>query len=213
MSRLRQLFISYARDPKPEDAADWELDDYSAPMEAIEHYLNTCSASERCSDIIDLVVDKGRLKSGDDLKKFMKYAAKSDHVLIILSDRSVKSAYCVYEYHVMLQSIIDRKITFEEMVVPVNLNSRIYTDVSNLKECRDYWRNSEQVKIEPLFDVDEDDFREDASQALKNLAGRISKTVALRIEWQSAEASLPRIADRLGLPSPDSLVPSSGDLK
>ena len=203
--RRRQIFISYARNPKPADAANWALDDYTAPMEQIENYLSACNRSSNCCDEIDLIIDKERLKTGDDLKQFMKFAAKSDHVVVILSDRSVKSPYCVYEYMVMLRSMLERKTDFEEMVMPVNLNSRLYTDASYLKQCRDYWRKSEDVSIETLFGMDEDDFREEASQALNTLSTQISKTVDLRIEWMMDPEPLVRLAGKLGLPEPAQL--------
>ena len=97
----------------------------------------------------EVVKDDRELRHGDWISAFMKAIGRGDHVLVILSEKYLRSPYCMTElFHIYSRSLGDKE-DFLNRVIPVVVeNSLQLSDWSVVVELAKHWE-SEYVKMEP----------------------------------------------------------------
>jgi hypothetical protein len=70
----------------------------------------------------EVIRDKTALHPGDLISDFMKAIAQADQVVVVLSDKYLRSPYCMTELHGIYQRAQGEKSDFLEHVIPLALN-------------------------------------------------------------------------------------------
>jgi TIR domain len=156
------LFVSYAwKDEAPDDIT----------RETVVDWLEKDSGIKDTGTLLFLR-DRSHLGFGDSIDSFMTRIGKGKLVIRVISDKYLKSRYC------MTEAIrIDRYRDDEQRIFTILWED---ADLDNEKAYRDYWRNKSQVILE---DPDNTNF-DDAVQIYRFLPSffkRLKDEVNLRV--------------------------------
>jgi len=98
--RTPELFISYAwGDDSSEDA--WK---HTGVVDRLCETLR--------KDSWNIIRDKNAMRSGDLISDFVKLISQADHVIVVLSDKYLRSPYCMTELHAIYQRLVGEKGNF-----------------------------------------------------------------------------------------------------
>jgi hypothetical protein len=61
------------------------------------------------------------LRPGDLISGFMKRIGLADHVIVVLSDKYLRSPYCMTELHTIYQRSVGEKEDFLRRIIPLRL--------------------------------------------------------------------------------------------
>jgi internalin A len=123
-----EYFVSYAlRDDTPE----------SKERESIVDQL--CAAAEERG--ITILRDKNVLGLGDRISKFMQCIGRGNRVFIVLSDKYLKSPYCMYELYELWRNCRQDNDEFLSHVKVYTLPGTAIWSPLDRAKCAAYWRD------------------------------------------------------------------------
>ncbi|MEZ4773255.1 MAG: COR domain-containing protein [Bacteroidia bacterium] len=126
---LPKVYFSYAWGD-PDDAGQSKEDLVTAMFESLE-------AEEK----FQLLRDKKNIAYGDLISSFMKALGEGDLIVVFISDKYIRSEYCMYElYEIARNSGFDKE-KFSKRVLPVRVESLRLDDLSVLKKYYTHWEN------------------------------------------------------------------------
>jgi internalin A len=107
----------------------------------------------------DILRDSDVLRSGDLISGFMKRIGLADHVIMVLSDKYLRSPYCMTELHAIYQRSVGEKEDLLRRIIPLRLtDARFGTWRDRLVYTKH--RRAEFEEMEQHFkDLGEADFR------------------------------------------------------
>lgn len=106
-----------------------------------------------------LLVDRNQLRSGDLISDFMKQIGKGDHVVVILSEKYLRSTYCMTELKYIYDRSLGEKDEFLKRVLPVVLPDARIDDYRGRRAVAKYWRNEYEDMESSLKDLGAEDVR------------------------------------------------------
>ena len=135
-SREPQVFVSYA----------WG-DDTPTGQQRAKVVDDLCmSLGERG---IKVRRDRDEMRPGDLISEFMDRLTEGDFVIVVTSDKYLRSEYCMYELFRIYRNCADKPDRFLKKVIPMILpDSRIDRMTDRLQRAT-YWTNQED-ELEPL---------------------------------------------------------------
>jgi internalin A len=110
---LRQIFVSYAWGNISPNATE---EDHQR-QEVVERL---CRKLEQ--ERWNLTRDKGALDYGDQFSTFMKTLGEARLVIVVLSDKYLRSPYCMTELHSIYQRSVGEKEDFLRRIIPLVLD-------------------------------------------------------------------------------------------
>jgi internalin A len=103
--------------------------------------------------------DSEVLRPGDLISGFMKRIGLADHVIVVLSDKYLRSPYCMTELHSIYQRSVGEKEDFLRRIIPLRLDdARFGTWRDRLVYTR-HWRVEFEEMEQHFKDLAEADFR------------------------------------------------------
>jgi hypothetical protein len=104
--RAQEVFFSYAWDYKlpadEEDAAKRNRIEYQKFVDELESRIST-----QFPGLVKVVRDRNENERGDFLPEFMDRIKRCKYAVVVLSDKYLKSWYCMYELDQLMNSLID----------------------------------------------------------------------------------------------------------
>jgi hypothetical protein len=135
-----QLFVSYA----------WGEDSTESDRQRGEIVDHLCARLKDWG--WDVQRDVERMRTGDNIATFMRQIATADRVLVILSEKYLRSRYCVNELFGVYRWSDYDEADFVKRVVPVVLADARFDDPLARAEYAEYWANY-IGKLEPKESV------------------------------------------------------------
>lgn len=129
----KEVFISYAWGDKSEKGES---------REDIVDYLENMLKTKFVGKNISIVRDKNDLQYGKKIKEFMERIGKGKYVIIVLSDKYLKSENCMYEVYQLKQNNLLYTSAF---FIILDDATAIYNS-HRRNEYIDYW--SERIKVQ-----------------------------------------------------------------
>lgn len=142
-----EIFFSYAR------GADEETGE---SREKIVNELYT----ELLNDAYNVQRDKISIKYGDLISVFMERIGKGKLVVVFISNKYLKSKYCMYELYELYRNCRFDKEAFVKRVLPVRVENVELAEVDTRRMIVKHW-NDEFEKIEKFHD----DYPQDIGEA------------------------------------------------
>jgi internalin A len=116
-----------------------------------------CQACE--SEGWEVFRDKKSMRYGDRISAFMKSISRADLILVVISEKYLRSPYCMAELHGIYQRSLGEKDDFLERVIPFTLEDvKIGTVRDRLAHAK-HWRAEFQAIEADLEAVGAEDFR------------------------------------------------------
>jgi hypothetical protein len=142
-----EIFVSYA----------WGDDSSEVGRQRGEVVERMCEMLERNG--WKVVRDKTALQYGELISTFMKTLRPADHVIIILSDKYLRSPYCMTELYSIYQRSRDEKVDFSRRIIPLVLaDARIGTWRDRLVYTK-YWEKEFEEMSQHYRELGQADFR------------------------------------------------------
>jgi internalin A len=105
-----------------------------------------------------IIRDKTDMRPGDLISGFMKRIGLSDHVIVVLSDKYLRSPYCMTELHFIYQRALGEKEDFLKRIIPLALaDARFGTWRDRVNYAR-HWRKEFALMKKHLSDLGTVDF-------------------------------------------------------
>jgi len=137
--RQPQVFVSYAwGDETPEGRRRAEMVDD----------LCTVLGQQK----VKVRRDRDEMRPGDLISEFMDRLAEGDFVLAVISDKYLRSEYCMYELFSIYRNCADKPTRFVEKVVPLILADATLADPAERLQRAIYWTQME-AKLKPLVEA------------------------------------------------------------
>ena len=176
-----ELFVSYAwGDSTPEGRKREEVVD------------RLCMAAEARGHTI--LRDKKVLGLGDSIAKFMQRIGTGGRIFVVLSDKYLRSPYCMYELMEVWRNCLQEETRFLDRIRIIVLpDAKISRTIDRVK-CASYWRDQRQeieLEIKPYGDMTlmgEKDFKEyKMMQDFSTRVGDILAAIADKVQPQTYE--------------------------
>jgi internalin A len=107
----------------------------------------------------NILRDSNALRSGDLISGFMKRIGLADHVIVVLSDKYLRSPYCMTELYSIYQRSVGEKEDFLRRIIPLRLDDARFGTWRDRLVYTKHWR-AEFEEMELHFkDLAEADFR------------------------------------------------------
>jgi internalin A len=103
--------------------------------------------------------DSKELRSGDLISGFMKRIGLADHVIVVLSDKYLRSPYCMTELHAIYQRSIGEKEDFLRRIIPLRLDDARFGTWRDRLVYTKHWRAEFEEMEQHFKDLAEADFR------------------------------------------------------
>jgi len=105
----------------------------------VEKIVSSLKAAE-----IDFRLDKRDMKPGDSISKFMDQFGKTASVITVISDKYLRSEYCMYELlNIYKRSEMDKDIFNEKIypikIYPIILDNAAIHHIASRQSYQDYW--------------------------------------------------------------------------
>lgn len=134
--REPQVFVSYAwGDDTPEGKARGKVVD------------DLCTALARQG--VKVRRDRDEMRPGDLISEFMNRLAEGDFVLAVISDKYLRSEYCMYELFRIYRNCADKPERFLGRVIPLILADSGVDSLTNRLQRAIYWTKQEE-ELKPL---------------------------------------------------------------
>ncbi len=130
-SREPLVFISYA----------WG-DDTPAGQQRAKVVDDLCAALGQHG--ITVRRDRDEMRPGDLIREFMDRLAEGDFVLLVISDKYLRSEYCMYELFKIYRHCADNPVRFLKKVIPIILPDSKLDDMGDRLDRATYWVNLEK---------------------------------------------------------------------
>ena len=95
--------------------------------------------------------DKTAMRYGDRISDFMKSISRADLILVVISEKYLRSEYCMAELHGIYQRSLGEKDEFLERVMPFTLEDAKIGTVWDRVAHAEYWK-AQVEKIKPCFE-------------------------------------------------------------
>ena len=135
-SGARQVYISYA----------WGDEETDAGRERGKVVEELCAALK--ADGWKVVRDCEQLTYGDSISAFMRELSAADRIVVVLSEKYLKSAFCMTELNEIFKNTGGQMAGFLRHVVPVSLKDARIGDLVARAECSEYWQQ-EALRLKP----------------------------------------------------------------
>jgi internalin A len=96
--------------------------------------------------------DSNVLRSGDLISGFMKRIGLADHVIVVLSDKYLRSPYCMTELHYIYQRSLGEKEDFLRRIIPLALEDARFSNRRDRLVYAEHWKREFQSLNEDLRD-------------------------------------------------------------
>ncbi len=83
--------------------------------------------------------DRDVLRNGDLIREFMLRLGRADRVIVVLSDKYLRSPFCMTELHHVFQYSLGQAGTFAERVIPIVLDDARIDDWRARKSWAEHW--------------------------------------------------------------------------
>jgi len=122
----QRVYISYAwGDPTPEGQRRGQLVD------------NLCQALSASG--ISVLIDREQVKPGERISAFMDAISKGDTIIVVLSDRYLKSEFCMYELNGIWRQSNENEYLFLARVIPLTLPDAMLKTTEDVLTRGKYW--------------------------------------------------------------------------
>jgi internalin A len=145
----QQIFLSYA----------WG-DDRSLQGRQREEVVERLCARLAVWDY-EVVLDKKAMRRGDKISKFMETLARGNRVVVVLSEKYLRSVYCMSELHGIYKNARSDEDDFLGRVIPLSLDDAHISRTRDRAEHARYWENEvEQLRQYTVQQLGEEGCRE-----------------------------------------------------
>ena len=103
--------------------------------------------------------DSNVLRSGELISGFMKRIGLSDHVIVVLSDKYLRSPYCMTELYSIYQRSLGEKEGFLRRIIPLRLDDARFGTWRDRLVYTKHWRAEFEEMEQHFKDLGESDFR------------------------------------------------------
>jgi internalin A len=142
-----EIFVSYA----------WGDDSSEDARKRGEVVVQLCERMDK--DGWNILRDSNVLRSGELISGFMKRIGLADQVIVVLSDKYLRSPYCMTELHYIYQRSLGEKEDFLRRIIPLVLaDARFGTWRERLVYTK-HWRTEFEEMQQHFKDLAEADFR------------------------------------------------------
>ncbi|HNP52424.1 MAG TPA: COR domain-containing protein, partial [Nitrosomonas nitrosa] len=108
----QQLEFAQESKPKPEYFVSYAWKDASPEGKDREKIVDKlCDTAEKDHDIT-IIRDKDNISLGESITKFMKRMGRANRVFVVLSDKYLKSPYCMFELHEIWRNSLQEESEF-----------------------------------------------------------------------------------------------------
>ena len=106
----------------------------------------------------NILRDKGALHPGELISGFMKRIGRADHVIVVLSDKYLRSTYCMTELHALYERSLGEKKNFLRRIIPLALDdARLGTWRDRANHAK-HWKTEFAEMAQHLSDIGVADF-------------------------------------------------------
>jgi hypothetical protein len=141
------IFVSYAwGDDSSEDAR--------RRTEVVDRLCETLG-----QDGWNIIRDKNAMRYGDLISGFIKRIGLADRVIVVLSDKYLRSPYCVTELHYIYQRSLGEKEDFLRRIIPLRLADARFGTWRERVAYAEYWEAEFKAMEEKFRHLAEADFR------------------------------------------------------
>jgi internalin A len=141
-----EIFVSYA----------WGDDSSETARKRAEVVDRLCETL--ANEGWNIIRDKNAMRSGDLISGFMKRIGLADRVIVVLSDKYLRSAYCMTELYSIYQRSLGEKEDFLRRITPIVLDDARFGTWRDRLAYTTYWRTEFEEMEKHLKDVGEMDF-------------------------------------------------------
>jgi TIR domain len=107
----------------------------------------------------NIIRDKTAMRHGDLISSFMKRIGLADHVIVVLSDKYLRSPYCMTELHSIYQRSVGEKEGFLHRIIPLVLLDARFGSPEERVEYAKHWE-ARYLKLKSNLDyLSVEDFR------------------------------------------------------
>jgi internalin A len=103
--------------------------------------------------------DSNVLRPGDLISGFMKRIGLADHVIVVLSDKYLRSPYCVTELYSIYQRSVGEKEDFLRRIIPLRLDDTRFSNWRDRVAFAEYWEAEFKAMEAKFRHLAEADFR------------------------------------------------------
>jgi internalin A len=112
--------------------------------DALEDARKSAQVVERLCETLrkdgwNILRDNNALRSGDLISDFMKLIGQADHVIVVLSDKYLRSIYCMTELHAIYQRSNGQKPEFLRRIIPIVLNGVNFNEFRYRDVYAEHW--------------------------------------------------------------------------
>jgi len=184
---IAKVYISYA----------WGKGDQQHQSVA-DHIADTLDAEPG----IQLMRDKDVMKTGDSIKRFEQAIGRAYQVVVIFSEKSLKSEHCMRELLYLQQTSLSDEATFQQRVIPVVLGEvnidtapKRLQYVKHWRELADAMEQDAQGISDPELTAEVNLYRDIANSLFSSL--KWSADICIERNWDAAEND--NFAELIGL--------------
>jgi internalin A len=142
-----EIFISYA----------WGDDSSETARKRADVVDSLCATL--ANEGWNIIRDKNAMRSGDLISGFMKRIGFADHVIVVLSDKYLRSPYCMAELYGIYQRSVGEKEDFLRRIVPLALDDARFGNWRDRLVYTKHWRAEFEGMELNFKDLGEADFR------------------------------------------------------
>ena len=107
----------------------------------------------------NILRDSNALRSGDLISGFMKRIGLADHIIVVLSDKYLRSPYCMTELHYIYQRSLGEKEDFLGRIIPLVFAEARFGTWRDRLVYTNHWRAEFEEMEHHFKDLGEADFR------------------------------------------------------
>jgi internalin A len=139
---IPEIFVSYAW-------GDDSSDDAHQRTEIVDRLCETLGQHGW-----NILRDSNVLRPGELISGFMKRIGLADHVIVVLSDKYLRSPYCMTELHYIYQRSVGEKEDFLRRIIPLALEDARFGSRRDRLVYAEHWKQEFQSLNEDLRDED-----------------------------------------------------------
>jgi internalin A len=144
---IPEIFVSYAW-------GDDSSDDAHQRTEVVERLCETLGQHG-----LNILRDKTAMRSGELISGFMKRIGLADHVIVVLSDKYLRSPYCMTELYSVYQRSVGEKEDFLRRIIPLRLADARFGTWRERVAYAEHWEKEFKAMEHHLSRIGHADFR------------------------------------------------------
>jgi TIR domain len=107
----------------------------------------------------NIIRDKDAMRSGDLISGFMKRIGLADRVIVVLSDKYLRSPYCMSELYSIYQRSVGEKEEFLRRIIPLVLDDARFGTPEERVEYAEHWELRYKTLTSKVAHFSVEDFR------------------------------------------------------